>query len=211
MIKSIIFDFDGVICDSVDIKTLAFQKIYSKYGRAIQKEAVKYHKANMGVSRYDKFKFIHKKFIGIDLKSTELQNLSDLFSEIVFSEIIKCNYIPGILNFLEKYYNKIQFFISSATPELELLQIVKARKINKYFEKIYGSPASKTDHIKKILSLYQFKNRDIIYIGDSKSDKIAAERSDIRFVGIISKYEKFQSTQHKYNNFIKIEKNFKCL
>jgi len=211
VIKSIIFDFDGVICDSVDIKTHAFQKIYSKYGRTIQKEAVKYHKNNMGVSRYDKFKFIHKKFIGIDLKLTELEDLSDIFSEIVFSEIIKCDYIPGLLNFLEKYYNKIQFFISSATPEIELLQIIKEKKINKYFDKIYGSPASKTDHIKKIISLYKFNNKDIIYIGDSKSDEIAAESSDIRFVGIINKYEQFQNTQYKYHNFIEIEKNLKCL
>ena len=211
MIKSIIFDFDGVICDSVDIKTYAFQKIYSKYGESIQKEAIKYHINNMGVSRYDKFKFIHKKFIHIDLKPNELKDLSDTFSKIVFSEIVKCNYIPGLLNFLVNYYNKIHFFVSSATPELELLQIIKARKINKYFEKIYGSPASKIDHIKKIISLYQFKNKDIIYIGDSKSDRIAAESSNIRFVGIINKYEKFKNTEFKYHNFIEIEKNLKCL
>ncbi len=211
MIKSIIFDFDGVICDSVDIKTYAFQKIYSKYGKSIQEEAVKFHKTNMGVSRYDKFKIIHKKFIDIDLKPTELEDLSKIFSNIVFSEIIKCNYIPGILNFLEKYYNKIHFFISSATPELELIQIIKARKIEKYFEKIYGSPATKIDHIKKIIRLYQFDNKDIIYIGDSKSDKIAAESSDVRFVGIINKYEKFKNIQYKYHNFIEIEKNLKCL
>ena len=67
------------------------------------------------------------------------------------------------------------------------------------------------DHIKKIIRLYQFDNKDIIYIGDSKSDKIAAESSDIRFVGIINKYEKFKNIQYKYHNFIEIEKNLKCL
>jgi beta-phosphoglucomutase-like phosphatase (HAD superfamily) len=36
MIKAIIFDFDGVILNSVNIKTLAFEEMYSKYGNLVR-------------------------------------------------------------------------------------------------------------------------------------------------------------------------------
>ena len=130
-----------------------------------------------------------------------------LFWPIIFTKLFCSNFINIIEN---KIINKVLIFILIILIRSKI-QIIKARKIEKYFEKIYGSPASKIDHIKKIIRLYQFDNKDIIYIGDSKSDKIAAESSDIRFVGIINKYEKFKNIQYKYNNFIEIEKNLKCL
>ena len=36
MIRVIIFDFDGVIVDSVGLKSEAFSEIYSKYGSNIK-------------------------------------------------------------------------------------------------------------------------------------------------------------------------------
>ena len=42
-IKNIFFDFDGVILDSVDCKTLAFESMYSKYGKYISDKVRKYH------------------------------------------------------------------------------------------------------------------------------------------------------------------------
>ena len=38
--KAIIFDFDGVLVDSVNIKGLAFAKIYQSYGDDIVKKVV---------------------------------------------------------------------------------------------------------------------------------------------------------------------------
>jgi len=37
-IKTIFFDFDGVIADSVDIKTKAFAKLFKRYGDEIVKK-----------------------------------------------------------------------------------------------------------------------------------------------------------------------------
>ena len=52
--QSIIFDFDGVIVESGDIKTNAFADLYQSYGDPIVKEVVRYHKLNGGLSRYKK-------------------------------------------------------------------------------------------------------------------------------------------------------------
>ena len=45
MIKNIIFDFDGVILESVEIKTQAFAKLFSNYPLYID-EIISHHRNN---------------------------------------------------------------------------------------------------------------------------------------------------------------------
>ena len=53
--SSVVFwDFDGVIKDSVDIKSIAFEKLFSIYGTKISKKVRAHHEKNAGVSRFDK-------------------------------------------------------------------------------------------------------------------------------------------------------------
>ena len=54
MIKAIVFDFDGVILESVDIKTKAFIKLYENYPPKIKEEVKRYHLKHLGISRYEK-------------------------------------------------------------------------------------------------------------------------------------------------------------
>ena len=58
----IIFDFDGVILNSHLVKSNAFRNIFRKFNRKISNQALKYHLNNIGKTRYQKFKYILKKF-----------------------------------------------------------------------------------------------------------------------------------------------------
>ena len=51
-IKAIIFDFDGVIVESLDIKTGAFKKLYEVFSEEIATKVVNHHLINGGISRY---------------------------------------------------------------------------------------------------------------------------------------------------------------
>lgn len=55
-----IFDFDGVIKDSINVKTKAFLKIYEKEGQEIAQQVKKYHLNNGGVTRIKKFQYYEK-------------------------------------------------------------------------------------------------------------------------------------------------------
>ena len=72
--KAIIFDFDGVILNSVNVKTEAFKELYKQYGSAVVKKVEKYHLENGGISRFEKFKYYHKNFLNIDLNSVEMRS-----------------------------------------------------------------------------------------------------------------------------------------
>ena len=59
-IKNLIFDFDGVIIDSVKIKDLAFKKLVNKYNPTIQIKFYNFHRKNLGLSRDVKFDYLLK-------------------------------------------------------------------------------------------------------------------------------------------------------
>ena len=59
MIKSIIFDFDGVILDTVEVKGASFVELYKNESKEVKKQIKKYHFANLSVSRYIKINYIN--------------------------------------------------------------------------------------------------------------------------------------------------------
>ena len=81
----IIFDFDGVILESVSVKTEAFRKLFSFAPEHID-EIIQYHKDNGGMSRYDKFRYIYKSILREDLTQQKFEELSEKFADIVFNE-----------------------------------------------------------------------------------------------------------------------------
>lgn len=181
MIKAIIFDFDGVLVESADIKTEAFKELFADYPQKI-KEIVNYHLVNAGVSRYVKFRYIYEHILGKDLSKDKEIELGRRFSQIVWQKILEAPFITGAKEFLDTYKDKYQFFIASGTPEEELQNIINAKRLHSYFKEIHGSPKEKTDIINNIINNYVFDRDEVVYVGDSQSDRIAAEQAGIVFI-----------------------------
>jgi len=47
--KLLIFDFDGVLADSVEVKTEAFALLYKPYGQKVVEKVVSHHRDNGGI------------------------------------------------------------------------------------------------------------------------------------------------------------------
>lgn len=189
MIKAIIFDFDGVLVESLDIKTNAFAKLFEQEGEGVVKQIVNYHLKNGGVSRHDKFNYIYKKILKRRLNYNGFQELCNKFATLVVNAVVDAPYVKGAKEFLENNVSKYKCFVASATPQKELEEIVKRRNISHYFEKIYGSPIKKSDAVGKILIEEDVKPINAIFIGDAISDYTAARDNSINFIARINKNE----------------------
>jgi phosphoglycolate phosphatase-like HAD superfamily hydrolase len=183
-IKCIILDFDGVILESVSVKTEAFRTLFSFVPEQVD-EIVQFHIDNGGMSRYDKFRYIYKNILKEDLARQKFEDLSEKFAAIVFEEVIKASFVLGAHQFLETYYAKIPLYIVSATPEDELCQIIQKRGLAHYFRKVFGAPRKKSECIKEILNLTGISPEYMIFVGDVKNDFEAARAVGVRFVGRI--------------------------
>jgi len=182
MLKGIIFDFDGVIAESVQVKTDAFARLYNQYGNDIVKKVIEHHEANGGMSRYEKFKIYHKSFLNKTISEEKITDLAEQFSKLVIDKVIKAPYVPGVLEYINSIYKKYKLFISTGTPNDEINHIVEKKYIIKYFTEIYGSPDKKENHINHIIKNYGFKVSDLVYIGDSETDYKAALKMDVKFI-----------------------------
>jgi len=181
MIKNIFFDFDGVIVDSVNVKTQAFEKLYAPYGENISQKVVEHHQANGGMSRYEKFKFYHKQFLGNEIDEKEVDKLANQFSLLVKQGVIDSPEVKGSHDFIKKYRDRFNMFVITGTPTEESIAICKARGILHYFKGIYGSPKKKEYWTKYILNEYDLNSTETIFVGDAMADYNAAMQANLRF------------------------------
>lgn len=178
----VILDFDGVILESVDVKTRAFRDLFSFASEHVD-EIVNFHVQNGGMSRFDKFKHFYKNILKEPLSNEQYYFLCNRFSELVFDGVLKSKFVPGAEKFLSNFATKTSLFVASATPEPELTEIIKQRGLLNYFKAIYGAPRTKQECIEELLINMDCPKDNAIFVGDSLNDYKAAQEAGVRFVG----------------------------
>jgi phosphoglycolate phosphatase-like HAD superfamily hydrolase len=178
----ILWDFDGVLMDSMAIREQGFQTVLSGYPPEEVMLLLEYHRKNGGLSRYVKFRY----FFEVIRKETVLEprilELAGVFSKVMMESLINpALLINDSLSFVRQYYQQIPMHIVSGSDGEELNEICRQMQISSYFKTIAGSPTMKKDLIADILGLYGYKS--VILIGDSLNDFEAAQSNNIDFVG----------------------------
>ena len=196
MIKLIILDFDGVLVESVHVKTSAFEKLFQKYPDSIS-EISAYHENNGGISRFEKISYIYREILKQDLSIAMHENLCQKFSALVLQGVISAPSVPGAEEFLHFCQQRVPLMILSGTPEDELQTIVSARGWDDFFEGVYGSPTTKTEHLTAICTKHEVLPQDILYVGDARTDYEAARAVGVQFIGRINPDVPKQFSEYK--------------
>jgi phosphoglycolate phosphatase-like HAD superfamily hydrolase len=180
--KTILFDFDGVIADSLEVKSRAFYNMYLPYGEEIAKQVRQHHLDNGGMSRFEKFRLYHKIHLNKELTEDEVMELASQFSELVVQGVIESPYVNGVNEFIIDHHEEMDFFIITGTPTDEMKEIAEARGIRQYFKEIFGSPESKGHWVNHIMNEYGYQAGECVFIGDALSDYKAATENNILFI-----------------------------
>ena len=182
MIRIIILDFDGVLVESVDIKTEAFRVLFNEYENV--DDIVQYHLQNNAISRFIKFKYIYENLLGKEYNKQTEEEVGKRFSEIVFQKIVDCPFVSGAEDFLKTFSNTHTLYLISATPQKELARIVEKRNIKSYFKKVWGiPPGTKKGYISKSLEMEHANPAEAVYIGDMVDDYRVAQETGVHFIG----------------------------
>lgn len=177
----IFWDFDGVIKDSVGVKTAAFEKLFFPYGQEIAQKVKNHHEANVGVSRYEKMP-LYLAWAGEKVTDELLEKFNSLFSEAVFQSVIESPWVPGVYEYLSENYLEKKFVLVTATPQVEIDKILCVLKISRYFQKVIGAPAMKKDAVRSILEQQKNFQGEALMIGDAETDLLAAQANSINFL-----------------------------
>jgi len=180
-IKYIFFDFDGVLAESVNIKTEAFRKMYLSYGEEFAQKVVNYHLDNGGVSRYEKFKIYNGEWLGEEVTSEKIDELAAIFSNYVMDGVVNSEEVKGTSNFLNLSHEYIKYIITG-TPTIEIKPILERRNMDHFFIEAYGAPEKKDFWVKKILEEDKINPEECVFIGDALTDYNAAINNNITFI-----------------------------
>jgi len=179
--KSVIFDCDGVILQSNEIKTNAFRHALKNEPVELVDEFIDYHKVNGGISRYVKFEYYYRDIKRDHEYKSKVKITTERYGEIVLDKLMNADFVPGVIETI-LYLNDmgIKCFVVSGGDQNELHKIFMSRNIFDKFEKIYGSPVTKKEHVLTMTQL-GLLGYPAIFFGDAYSDMDAALSNEIDF------------------------------
>lgn len=179
--KLIFWDFDGVIKDSVEVKTLAFVKLFETFGEEIAERVREHHEANGGMSRFDKVP-LYLQWAGEEPSQHRAREFCDQFSRLVLQGVIDAPWVGGVESYLRNNQHRQIFVLVSATPQDELEQILQALDLKRCFEEVFGAPIRKRDAISMTLAAHGFDPHVCLMVGDARADIDAAEANQVPFL-----------------------------
>lgn len=182
MLRAIIFDLDGVLLESTEVKTGAFRRLFADRAEHVE-EIVAYHEAHAGVPRFEKFRLIFREILRQPLSDEEFQSLCDRYAALCLDGVLTVPLVAGAEAFLRDHHRAVPLFVASGTPEGELHEILERRGLTKYFHGMFGSPASKAEIVGRILAGWSLDARAAILVGDSETDLSAAREHGLPFIG----------------------------
>ena len=183
--EALFFDFDGVLADSLEVKTLAFARLFEPFGPEIVARVVDHHRNHGGVTRVDKFRHYYREFLQRPLGPKELADLCRQFARLVVSEVVAAREIPGAEAFLRSLPGDLPCFVVSAAPEEEVQEIVQRRGWAGYFRELRGAPTTKRENLETLLRKHAFTPDRCLFFGDAESDYKAARACGVNFMGIV--------------------------
>ena len=177
----IFWDFDGVIKDSVDVKTRVFVSLFQRFGFDVAERVREHHETHGGMSRFEKMP-LYMEWAGEELSSLSVHWYCDQFAHLVINEVINSPWVPGADTYLHSNIHRQMFVVVSATPQKELEQILNELELRECFVDVFGFPTVKKDAIRITLSAFAFEPADCLMIGDALEDYKAAQANGVPFL-----------------------------
>jgi phosphoglycolate phosphatase-like HAD superfamily hydrolase len=201
--KTIILDCDGVIFDSNRLKVNAARVCLEKqYPTTIVEDFCGYFSAKFGTSRFQLFRDLQSQFLKIDFDQDLFDQHIEQFSQACQLLYKDCPMTEGFENFAKfSMAAEKKLFVASGSFEEELREVFQYRKIDHYFENIFGSPTAKSNIISNIINRTDGPH---LMVGDAKADLAAAKENAIDFLFVndysIDNYmlDNFQSQKLPY-------------
>lgn len=200
--NNILWDFDGVLMDSMPVRNKGFQLVLKGYPKDQVEQLMRYHLENGGLSRYVKFRYFFEKIRGEVITEDDIELWAGKFSEVMRSELIDTSLlISDTLEFVKRNHENYNMHIVSGSDQQELRFLCDKMNISDFFLSINGSPIPKKKLVENLLKEHHYEKSKTVLIGDSINDFEAARENGIDFMGYNNKNLKELNAQY-LENFI---------
>jgi len=202
-VKVIVFDFDGTLVDSNQLKYNAFFELFPS--DSLHKEIVtdvldEFIEKSRYVILREILKRINRKTINEDDLDYRVHASAKKYNDIVVDGAKRCKEKSGAKEVLESLSKRYNLYLSSTTPETSLKDIVKHRNWEGFFCDIFGYPNEKTSVLLEIIKRESVNPEELMVIGDGKSDRDSAEYVKCNFFRISNNNSLMELLDYSKNN-----------
>ena len=192
--KTIIFDCDGVILNSNQVKSKAYHKVASShYGDEYATLLVEYLSRNAGNPREYFFNHFLNNIVPQNVSGPGIEELLTEVAEEIIKGLMECEISQSLFN-LRKKLPDTKWMVVSGGVERELISVFQEREIYDLFDGgIYGGPLSKDEILDSLIKQGSI-NFPAVFLGDSKYDYEVSSRFNLDFL-FISDWSDFDDWQ----------------
>jgi phosphoglycolate phosphatase-like HAD superfamily hydrolase len=179
-IRSIVFDFDGTLIDSNQLKYDAYFELFP------DNERLDHIIRDVLSTSFEKTRFVILEQIlrrvGVECMHEEASILAERYNDIVLAGAKSCPEKIGAEEALKKFAPMYRLYVSSTTPDASLKEIIRFRKWEGYFRGVFGYPHKKSETLLYIMELEKLRNDEVLVVGDGESDRESALKNGCPFV-----------------------------
>ncbi len=186
-VKVIVFDFDGTLIDSNQLKYDAFFKLFpfdAPPKNIIEEVLGEFLEESRYVILREILKRVDTETINENELDNRVQELATEYNDLVLDGAKRCREKPGAKEVLELFSKRYKLYLNSTTPEASLKDIVTYRKWEDYFCDIFGYPNDKASVLFGIIERESISPDELLVVGDGKSDKDSANSVKCEFFQI---------------------------
>jgi phosphoglycolate phosphatase-like HAD superfamily hydrolase len=193
--RLVFWDFDGVIKDSVAVKTEAFVQLFSPFGDEVSARVRMHHEANGGMSRFEKIpKYLE--WAGVPVTDLCVEEYCCRFSDIVLRRVVAAPWVAGVEHLLRDNPYRQEFVLVTATPQGEIEEILQAINLRECFTDVFGAPTRKGDAIRNGIVRRGMPPAQCLMIGDAVADMEAAAENEVPFL-----LRRYPGNQHMFREY----------
>jgi phosphoglycolate phosphatase-like HAD superfamily hydrolase len=181
--RALVFDFDGTLVDSNEIKWQAFETCFAEFA-AERDEILAYCRSYHHVPRGEKFRHVYETILGRPYTAEVAAMLHARFASVTTHAIVRAAEIPGAGAFTAAVAGRTVTGLLSSTPHEVLLSIVGARGWKERFSVVRGAPVVKAAWLRQFHATQGLDPHAVVFFGDMPEDAAAAADAGCVFVGV---------------------------
>lgn len=188
----LVFDMDGVLLDSNEIKHEAMLRLFdvdSESRLAIDR----YNRRAGGVPRNEKFAHIWTEILGRDFNEEVQRTLGQEYERSLEDNLWRADLLPGIVDFIA--HSGCQCFVCTSAPVEEAKALLKRKAVVDLFQQVFGAPMPKPAALAAIAAQSGSLANQVVFFGDAMADLQAARTAGASFIGVTGDRDNFGSEE----------------